>query len=350
MKRVKTRRGAAGAGGPRHGVRFMPRRALRTGAVPMTWCGERKRTSAAPMTKPLKLQPRRHAIPIGWGHVDWPSAFSAVIYPALGVAGVSGVIAVGAFTDLVTLNWAYLVGGLVVGGITLFLCNQGIGGLHRIWQHRAGEASIPAQTFIAFNCLLAMQGKLKDWVNYHSLHHRLSDGPGDPHNPAEGKAWAWVGWILFRDPKDLERPMPLWLRDQAVAVLHDRFHISLSLLIHLIVPAAVYLIVWLTGGSLVLAFFLHACAVVGRAIQFHATTLGVNVLGHVETPGWLDVVVALLTGGEGLHDHHHEEPKSVLHLPRKGVLNRVIDYNGTMILVMQKLGWAKNLTIAPRFA
>ena len=56
------------------------------------------------------------------------------------------------------------------------------------------------------------------------------------------------------------------------------------------------------------------------------------------------------TGGEALHDHHHEFPRSALHLPRKGFWNRIVDYNGTMLLIMHRLGLAKNLQIAPQFA
>ncbi len=61
---------------------------------------------------------------------------------------------------------------------------------------------------------------------------------------------------------------------------------------HLIIPAIIYLIVALSGGSLILTALLHASAVIGRAIQFHATTLGVNVFGHMQTPKWVDYLLA----------------------------------------------------------
>jgi stearoyl-CoA desaturase (delta-9 desaturase) len=58
----------------------------------------------------------------------------------------------------------------------------------------------------------------------------------------------------------------------------------------------------------------------------------------------------VLTGGEAFHDHHHEDPASALHLPRRGVVNRLVDYNGTALLVFEKLRWARNLKIAPQSA
>jgi stearoyl-CoA desaturase (Delta-9 desaturase) len=294
--------------------------------------------------------PRSVAIVKSWSTVDWPSVFSAVIYPLLGVFGVIGIVIAALVSDGVSLQWWHGVMAFGASALTLFFCNQGVGGLHRIWQHRAGELTLPGQVIVMINCVLAMQGRVKDWVNYHSVHHRFSDRPGDPHNPHEGKAWAWIGWLIWRDPNDLKRPVALWLKDNQVALFFDRHMIALTLGIHLLIPLAVYAIVALAGGSLALVFLLHAACVIGRGVQFHATTLGVNVLGHLKTPAWVDWSIAILTGGEGLHDHHHDEPVSALHLSRRGFINRLVDYNGTMLLVFEKLRLVRNLRIAPQFA
>ena len=293
--------------------------------------------------------PRSVAIAKTWKTLDWPSVFAAIVYPALGVLGLIVAVVLGLALDSLTLHWWYAPLAVFVGAATLVICNLGIGVLHRIWQHKAGELRWPGQLITAANCVIAMQGKLKDWVNYHSQHHRLSDKPGDPHNPAEGKLWAWVGWLLFRDENDLKRPTALWLRDVKSVQFLDRHYSLISLIVHLFVPALIYLAVALAGGSLLLTFILHAAAVTARGVQFHATVLGVNVFGHLKTPAWLDWSLAVLTGGEAFHDHHHDEPTSALHLPRKGVFNRLVDYNGTALLVFEKLRWVRNLKIAPQF-
>ena len=142
----------------------------------------------------------------------------------------------------------------------------------------------------------------------------------------------------------------MWLKKAPVIVAMDKFYMPISAVIHFVIPAVIYLLVWQLGGSLVLTAILHACVVIGRAIQFHATVYGINVLGHLKTPKWADYVMALLTGGEAFHDHHHEEPQSALHLPRKGFINRVFDYNGTLLLVYEKLGWVRGLKIPQQFA
>jgi len=300
-------------------------------------------------TRPLP-QPRSLAIAKSWSTLNWASVFAAIIYPVLGVTALAAAILIGVFIDSAALHWWYAPAALFAGAASLVICNMGIGVLHRVWQHKAGELRWPAQIITAVNCLIAMQGRLKDWVNYHSQHHRLSDKPGDPHNPAEGKLWAWMGWLFWRDPDDLNRPLAMWLRDNKPLLIIDRHYSLMTLAVHLFAPALVYLAVWLAGGPLLLILMMHAAAVIARGIQFHATILGVNVFGHMKTPAWADWLLAILTGGEAFHDHHHAEPTSALHLPRKGLINRLVDYNGTVLLIFEKLRWARDLKIAPQFA
>ncbi len=294
--------------------------------------------------------PRSLAIPKNWKTFNPASFFSAFGYPALGIILFVTMVLLGIFLSELTLRWWYFAIAFGVIAFTIFWCNAGIGPLHRILQHRAGELAVPAQVLTMVNLMIAMQGNVKDWVNYHSQHHRFADRPGDPHNPFESKRWAWVGWIIFRDKKDMDRPLALWLKGQPVIVWMDRFYNELSLIVHLVIPAFIYGIVWASGGSLVLTALLHASFVIGRAIQFHATVYGINVLGHLKTPVWADHLIGLLTGGEAFHDHHHDEPSSALHRPRRGIWNRIVDYNGSMLLLMEKIGWVRNLQIAPRFA
>lgn len=294
--------------------------------------------------------PRSQTIQKSWSNLDWPSVFAAIIYPLLGVFGIVGAIVAGLALESLVFAWWFIPAAMLVGAMTLVICNLGIGVLHRIWQHKAGELKWPAQVLTIVHCLVAMQGQLKDWVNYHSQHHRLSDKPGDPHNPHESKFWAWIGWLLWRDENDLKRPLAMWLRDIPGVRFVDRHYSLMSLLIHLVIPAAIYTIVALAGGSILLTVLLHASAVTARGLQFHATTLGVNVVGHLKAPAWVNWLLALLTGGEAIHGHHHDYPASALHLPRKGLINRIVDYNGTALLIFEKLRWAKNLQIAPMFA
>jgi len=147
---------------------------------------------------------------------------------------------------------------------SILICNCGIGPLHRIMQHRAGTLSKAGQIVTMINLIIAMQGTVREWVNYHSQHHRFADEAGDPHNPFESKLWAWVGWILFRDEKDCERPMALWLKNSPIIVTMDKYYLEISCLIHFALPAIIYLIVWASGGSLVVTALLHSAFIILR--------------------------------------------------------------------------------------
>jgi len=296
------------------------------------------------------MNARSASIARNWKNFSFGSLFSAFLYPGIGAVLLTVLLVIAGLHSEITLSWWYIPAGLTTVIASIIICNSGIGSLHRVMQHKAGVFKAPAQIITMINLMIAMQGTVREWVNYHSLHHRFADQNGDPHNPAEGKLWAWVGWILWRDPKDLNRPMALWLRQHAIIVWMDKFYHSISVGLHVVLPALIYLIVWLFGGSLVLTGILHACFMIGRAVQFHATIYGINVLGHLKTPKWADYAMALLTGGEAFHDHHHDDPQSALHLPRKGVLNRIVDYNGTLLLIYEKLGWVNGLKIPARFA
>lgn len=296
------------------------------------------------------MTPRSLAIPKTWKNFNFATLFSVAIYPILGVALLVTLVCLGIFLESISLSWMHLGLGLMTLALTVFVCNAGIGVLHRVMQHRAGELTAPAAILTMINCVIAMQGEVQIWINYHSQHHRFADREGDPHNPAEGKLWAWCGWILFRDQKDMERPMPLWLRNNAIVRWMDKQYMPLTLAVHFAVPALIYALVWFFGGSLFMVAILHAAFIIGRAVQFHATIYGINVLGHLKTPIWVDHIIGLLTGGEAFHDHHHHEPQSALHRPRRGIWNRIVDYNGTILLAMEKIGWIRNLKIAREFA
>ena len=190
--------------------------------------------------------PRSQAIEKSMKNFSWGTAFAAFIYPALGLIMLITMIVLGLVLKNTELQLYYLPLALGVVALSILICNGGIGPLHRIMQHRAGTLSTPAQIITMINLMIAMQGTVREWVNYHSQHHRFADEPGDPHNPFESKTWAWVGWILFRDERDGRRPMALWLKDSPVIVWMDKFYHEISILIHFVLPA---LTIWPSGYS-----------------------------------------------------------------------------------------------------
>jgi stearoyl-CoA desaturase (delta-9 desaturase) len=179
-------------------------------------------------------------------------------------------------------------------------------GYHRYFAHRSYKTSRAFQFVLAFLGCSALQKGPLWWVAHHRRHHRYSDTPEDPHSPlAHGVWWSHVGWILapdyaetnWQEVRDLSRyPELRWL---------DRNH--------WLPPLAVAGLCLLLGGwsGLVWGFL------ISTVLSYHAT-FAVNSLCHLfgrrryVTPDASrnNLLVALLTFGEGWHNNHHHYQSS----------------------------------------
>jgi len=174
-------------------------------------------------------------------------------------------------------------------------------GYHRYFSHRAFRTSRGFQLVLAVLGALSAQKGVLWWAAHHRHHHRYSDGPEDVHSPAQrGFWWSHVGWILSEryDATRLERvndlaryPELRWL---------DRYG--------MVVPGALALGLFLIGGLpwLGWGFFVPVTAV------WHVTFC-INSVAHVlgyrryatGDDSRNNLVLALLTFGEGWHNNHH---------------------------------------------
>ena len=177
-------------------------------------------------------------------------------------------------------------------------------GYHRYFAHRSYKTSRPFQFVLAVFGTLAVQKGVLWWSANHRVHHKYSDQEGDLHSPVQrGFWWSHVGWILAPDYEetDFERigdmakyPELRWLNEH-----------------YLVPPVALAVLLFVLGGAtwLVWGFF------VSTTLLWHAT-FTINSLAHVwgrrvyETTDTSrnNVVLAVLTGGEGWHNNHHRYP------------------------------------------
>ncbi|CAD6938789.1 unnamed protein product, partial [Tilletia controversa] len=68
-----------------------------------------------------------------------------------------------------------------------FLTGLGItAGYHRLWAHRAYNASTPLQYFLAFMGTGAVEGSIHWWARGHRAHHRYTDTNLDPYGAHNG--------------------------------------------------------------------------------------------------------------------------------------------------------------------
>jgi len=181
------------------------------------------------------------------------------------------------------------------------------GGYHRYFSHRSYKSSRLFQFVLALLGCSAMQKGPLWWAAHHRDHHRHSDTPRDPHSPHETSFWwSHVGWVLSNEHVDTPWesiqdfsgfPELRWL---------DRFHWVPGVLL----AAACYLI----GGTsgLVWGFVLSTILV------YHAT-FTINSLSHLFgsrryatfDDSRNNLLLALITLGEGWHNNHHHYQSSV---------------------------------------
>ncbi|KAI0342323.1 delta9-fatty acid desaturase [Trametopsis cervina] len=230
-------------------------------------------------------------------NIQWVSFLVLTITPSLALYG--------ALT--VKLHWQTAVWSVIY----YFITGLGItAGYHRLWAHRAYNASLPLQYFLAIAGTGAVEGSIKWWSRGHRAHHRYTDTELDPYNAHKGFWWSHVGWMILKprykigvaDVSDLSKnPVVRW---------QHRWYIHLIIGIGLVLPMAVAGLGW---GDWKGGFFYAGAA---RLCFVHHSTFCVNSLAH-----WLGdtpfddkhtprdhFITALATIGEGYHNFHHQFP------------------------------------------
>jgi sn-1 stearoyl-lipid 9-desaturase len=212
---------------------------------------------------------------------------------------------------------------------------------HRLLTHRGYHTPKWVEYFMTVCSTLALEGGPIFWVATHRIHHQHSDKEGDPHSPIDGTWWAHMGWILMgksmhHDTTTLARYVP--------DLAKDKFHVWITKYhyVPIIVLAA---ILFAIGGWPFLLWGIFARTVVG----LHATWL-VNSVTHMwgsrrfktHDLSTNNLVVALLTWGEGWHNNHHAHPTSARH----GLRWYEVDVNWYGIWTLEKLGLAKKILLA----
>ena len=180
-------------------------------------------------------------------------------------------------------------------------------GYHRYFSHRSFATSRAFQFILAFLAQSSTQKSVLWWAAIHRHHHLHSDTEQDVHSPRQrGFFYSHLGWMFNRkfDEPDLTKvgdltryPELMWLHryEQAPSVV-------LALLCLLI-----------AGWAGLVVGFLWSTVLV-----YHAT-FSINSLAHVRgkkryvtgDDSRNNLLLALLTMGEGWHNNHHAYQSSV---------------------------------------
>jgi stearoyl-CoA desaturase (delta-9 desaturase) len=208
--------------------------------------------------------------------------------------------------------------------------------LHRAITHRSLHLHPAADVAFRFALWMTTGIVTREWVAVHRKHHAFTDEEGDPHSPLLAGFWhVQLGNIFYyvRETQNAET-VETYARDIQPDVwdkiLFDRHW--LGLLIGVVVLCATLGIGW---G--LLAAFIHAF------MYIFVLSSSINGLCHsygyknFENTATNQRLLALLTGGEGLHNNHHGHPRS----PKFSVRMSEIDPAWPVIKMMTLMGLAR---------
>lgn len=195
---------------------------------------------------------------------------------------------------------------------------------------------------------MAGQGSISYWASNHRRHHKYSDMPGDIHSPyfdeerkmgiVEGFWHSHMGWTFdhaLTNPLHFTKDL---YRDPAISRVNQLYMVWVYL--GLAIPAVL-------GGLLTLSWmgaltgFLWG-GLVRMLLTYHSTN-AIDSVNHIfgtkmyETgdESRNNLLVVLLTMGEGWHNNHHAFPSSAFF----GFRWWQFDLGGMLIATLEKLGW-----------
>jgi stearoyl-CoA desaturase (delta-9 desaturase) len=219
---------------------------------------------------------------------------------------------------------------LQIIGITL--------GFHRLLSHRSFKTSRTFQFLLALCGVLAGQNGPLWWVGHHRNHHHRADQPGDTHSPRAGFWWAHAGWLLS--------PRCMHVRRELVGDLQRLPEMRWLERYYYLVPVGYGLSLYALGGFQLVVWGSVLSTVCVYHIIWSANSI-CHRFGTRRFPTRDDsrnnIVVAVLTFGDGWHHNHHYVPYSARH----GFRWWELDLNYLALRLLAFLGIVWELKLPP---
>jgi len=271
--------------------------------------------------------------------INWIAIFALVFLPIVAVIAI----------PLYAYHHDFSLASWVSMFVLLGMSSLGItAGYHRLWAHRAYEATLPLKIILMIMGTFAVQNSILFWASGHRTHHRhVDDIEKDPYSIKKGFWYAHLGWML-RDYPAAEpnfKNAPDLLNDKLVMFQH-KYYIPLVIAVHVVILGAVGWAVGDVWGVMLLGGLV-------RLILSHHVTFFINSLCHMwgkrpytdENTARDNFWLAIATWGEGYHNYHHIFQYDY----RNGVKWWQYDPTKWLIWTCSKLCLAKNLRRIPSF-
>ena len=212
-------------------------------------------------------------------------------------------------------------------------------GYHRLWAHRAYEATLPLKIILMIMGTFAVQNSVLYWASGHRTHHRHVDDVEKIRTRLKRILVCTLGLDVKNYPaaEPNFKNAPDLLNDKLVMFQH-KYYVPLVIVVHV---AILTLVGWAVGdmwGVVLLGGLV-------RLILSHHVTFFINSLCHMwgkrpytdENTARDNFWLAIATWGEGYHNYHHIFQYDY----RNGVKWWQYDPTKWLIWTCSKLGLAK---------
>jgi stearoyl-CoA desaturase (delta-9 desaturase) len=258
----------------------------------------------------------------------------------------------------IVLLWNRAIGPLELALMVSLYVITALGitlGFHRMFTHRAFEASRAFRAVVAVLGSMAVEGSVITWVADHRKHHAFTDIEGDPHSPhlagpglvgaIKGLWHAHIGWLFETvGTAERERFAPDLVKDRSLQVVDRLFFLWVAL--GLAIPFALG---WIIGGGVGTALTALLWGGLVRVFLLHHVTWSINSVCHFFGRKRFDIEdesrnvfwLAPFSMGEAWHHNHHAFPTSAFHGLR--LWERIADPTGLVIALLEKTGLVWNV-------
>ncbi len=208
--------------------------------------------------------------------------------------------------------------------------------LHRTATHRSLVLHSAVEVMFRFALWITTGINTREWVAVHRKHHAFTDEEGDPHSPRLAGFWSVQLGNVFHYAREARTPgvTEKWARD----IEEDWW--ERTLFRHSLVGPAMGIVA--LCAVIGIGWGLLAATVHGVTYVFVLSS-SINGLCHYRGYKNFDNTatnirsLALLTGGEGLHNNHHGFPRS----PKFSVKPSEFDPAWPVIWLLTKMGLAE---------
>ncbi len=206
--------------------------------------------------------------------------------------------------------------------------------LHRSITHRGVELHPVVRLLMHLELMLFTGIIPREWAAVHRKHHHHSDEVGDPHSPRVLGMWTVLfgNYFLYKKEANNKATVNKYTPDYRPDILDHLPMVIQDYAIFLGLGIFMLMFGWAWGLA---AWAIHIVAYVllNSSINSLCHMIGYRNFDNLATNIQL---IAFLTGGEGLHNNHHEFPTSALFALR----GREIDLAWPVIRLLEKCGLA----------